>query len=542
MAERQKSPLRTPQRNLLRPVLVFIFSLLIVSITIPDYGVAWDEPFSIFSADGTVFGLSGSYLQWLARPSLRKEWLELNWSPNHEHPPFAKLLIGLSHHLFRSLIGSTYSARVASALLFSALLVLVYLMMKRWFNWRVGIFASASLFLMPRVFAHAHLAELDIVLCLTTFAVIVGIEATARDIRYGPLLGFLWGVSLLTKINAIFLPGIFVPYLIWRLRRRAVLPLISSFLIGGLTFFAGWPWLWRNTAPKLQAFYAPLLEKVPGLSLPPNPYYRPRVNLPLYYLGRVFDERYPVSYPLVMLVVTVPVGILGLSLWGGRELTQNPVTVLLLLSVVTQTIPFLPRGSPKYDGVRLFLPVFPLVACFAGLGAERLYLRLKEARPRLALPCVALLVASQSFGILTTHPFELGYYNLLVGGMPGARKLGFETTYWGECIDRGVLDFLNNTVPEGGSVVFFPERDLVKHLLYADGFLRQDIKYLSPGAESDYVVILMREGMVLKSEFARRFLSSTPIFTNRKWGVVFSAVYKVERMVGDPSTSPRPGG
>ena len=40
------------------------------------------------------------------------------------------------------------------------------------------------------------------------------------------------------------------------------------------------------------------------------------------------------------------------------------------------------------------------------------------------------------------HPFGLSYYNALVGGLPGAERLGLELTYWGDAVDGVLLDRL----------------------------------------------------------------------------------------------------
>ena len=40
------------------------------------------------------------------------------------------------------------------------------------------------------------------------------------------------------------------------------------------------------------------------------------------------------------------------------------------------------------------------------------------------------------------HPFGLSYYNELVGGLPGAERLGLELTYWNDPVDQLLLDEL----------------------------------------------------------------------------------------------------
>ena len=44
--------------------------------------------------------------------------------------------------------------------------------------------------------------------------------------------------------------------------------------------------------------------------------------------------------------------------------------------------------------------------------------------------------------MVTFHPFGLSYYNVLVGGLPGAERLGLELTYWGDAVDGVLLDRL----------------------------------------------------------------------------------------------------
>ena len=98
-------------------------------------------------------------------------------------------------------------------------------------------------------------------------------------------------------------------------------------------------------------------------------------------------------------------------------------------------------GTPVYDGVRLFLMVFPLWAVWVGIGA-----RLLIGRPtvaawplRLRYGMLAVFVVLQGTGLIVYHPCQLSYYNLLVGGLPGAQRLGFEVTYWGDTVREPML-------------------------------------------------------------------------------------------------------
>ena len=54
------------------------------------------------------------------------------------------------------------------------------------------------------------------------------------------------------------------------------------------------------------------------------------------------------------------------------------------------------------------------------------------------------------------HPFGLSYYNALVGGLPGAERLGLELTYWSDAIDNVLLDRLARDGAAGDSAAMAP--------------------------------------------------------------------------------------
>ena len=52
--------------------------------------------------------------------------------------------------------------------------------------------------------------------------------------------------------------------------------------------------------------------------------------------------------------------------------------------------------------------------------------------------------------MVALHPFGLSYYNGLVGGLPGAERLGLELTYWNDPVDQVLLDQLAREAPARG--------------------------------------------------------------------------------------------
>ena len=127
--------------------------------------------------------------------------------------------------------------------------------------------AGLSLSLMPRVFAHAHLAALDTFVCLTWTAALLAASRAIESRRPAAgmaLAGAAFGLALLTKIHAWFLPPILLAWAFARLRPwRAVVAWLAWLAVGYAVFAAGWPWLWYDSAARLKAYLGTGVERIP---------------------------------------------------------------------------------------------------------------------------------------------------------------------------------------------------------------------------------------------------------------------------------------
>src|SRR5262249_45396494 len=137
--------------------------------------------------------------------------------------------------------------------------------------------------------------------------------------------------------------------------------------------------------------------------------------------------------------------------WTIRK--QDPLPLLLVGSILFFLLLFSTR-VPVYDGERLFLHVFPSWALLIGLGfgwlRERLSGSVWAGRGLIAV------VAAQGIGAVITFPFGLSYFNLLVGGLPGAERLGLEVTYWSDAIDDVLLNRLAGTAAPDATAAMVP--------------------------------------------------------------------------------------
>jgi len=511
---------------------VFLVALAATLLTLDDPGLAWDEPSSILPGH-----FYAAWLGELPRLPFSREAIDHFWAPNHEHPPLAKVLMGIS----QALIGRgspILASRIAVAMLFALLVELVLKMGAGASGGLAGLLAAVSLLCMPRVFGHAHLAALDLPMALTW---LLAVAAFARAVDKGThracaLSGLCFGLALLTKINAVFLPLVFLGWGIGFHRRRALEPLAWTLLLGPAVFFIGWPWLWHDPAARLGAY----------LRAPQ------RVTLYVQYFGRVYaDKSAPWHYPLVMTLVTIPVGILALVCGGAvaaaRRFRREPMLALVLINVAVILGVFMVPGVPKYDGVRLFLPVFPFLALLAGIGGERCWnwiARRSRKRPWRPLLATAVFFLSQAAAYGPVHPCELSYYNALVGGLWGADKLGMETTYWHECVTRRLFQWLNRRCQRGHVVAFYPVGEQVvlgphprtrQHMpnfydTYYLNFPRdKGLKAvrLEHAPHAHFVVINARRAILERyhPEALRILDQEQPLFAVTRQGVLLAAVY-----------------
>ncbi len=509
--------------NLWLAVFIALASFLPLFLTLEGPGFTWDE--AIYT------GFSFRYVEWLKslftspHKALSPKTIQRSWGWGTVHPPLAKVLSGLSLQFLFSSRGYLAALRMSSAILFTLLVVVMFIWVRSEFGLVAGLASSVSLILMPRFFGHAHLGTLDLPLAFFYFlAVVLFARALKRGTNFR-LLGRIFavlpcgiglGLALLTKINAVFLPLVLWPWAIIYYRKKALLPIISSAIIGPLIFILGWPWLWHQTLFRTYAYFADKASRVP---------------IAVFYLAAVFKEHpAPWHYPLVMTSLTIPFGLLCAMVLGvvlcARGVKKSAAKGLLisnaLLLLAVASLPFV----PKYDGVRLFLPLFPFLAIFCGLAIGWIWEKMKArgvAVRRLVAVGIIIFFATQAWGLIHIAPFWLSYYNLLAGGLKGGYEKGLEATYWGDSIDREVFDFLETQEP--GTLAYAPVGLELAYNSKVIGLIGADFEIVDFKEPHRYLVLVNRQGM-FDHRMRKIFQEERPIFVRECDGVPLTLVYE----------------
>jgi 4-amino-4-deoxy-L-arabinose transferase-like glycosyltransferase len=323
-----------------------------------------------------------------------------------------------------------------------------------WHGPLAGALAALAMALTPRLFGHAHLASLETFLNLVWWGALLGVAALAGDPR--PRMGrvaacgALFGLVLLTKIQAVLLPIPVAAWMIWRWRGLGAAAAAVWGTAGLAVFFAGWPWLWGDPWGRGLGFLATASDRAPVM---------------VWYFGeRLADRDVPWHYPFVMTIATVPVGLAALALAGGWAAFVRPRSdaaaardLLLAGGGLFPLVVFSLPGVAVYDSERLFLMSFVTLALFAGRGAAAALETFQDGWHALAARGgLAALLVWQLLALVQMSPVWLGYYSECVGGPRGAERLGLATTYWGDGLTRTLLLRTADELPDGQPLEVLP--------------------------------------------------------------------------------------
>jgi dolichyl-phosphate-mannose-protein mannosyltransferase len=469
--------------------------------------------------EGFYFHAAQTYGHWFAllranpARALQPGVIDQYWQENHEHPALMKSLFWAAQHFLEGpLFKQRGTAFRFPAMLLSALAVsTTFAWGRRTLGRAGGLVAALSFALMPAVFFHSHLSCFDLPIAalwlFTAYAYFRSLDSTGFG--WPVACALLYGLALNTKHNAWFLPaalGLHACALVgsrWReqrgLRRfRPLLVLLLMAVLGALTFYATWPWIWHHTSARLLEYLKFHLQHV---------YYN------MEFLGETyFQPPFPRTYAWVMTLATVPaitlvacvlgLGVLACRQWAGAsgwarlKIGAHPAAPtaalragggwasLWLLCIVVSYGPWLSNRTPIFGGTKHWLPAYPFVALFAGQGyvwlcgvVQSQWAAATTSWRRRLVPWVLGLSMLAAPLAITWHSrlWGLSAYTPLVGGAPGAASLGLNRSFWGYTTGA-VVDYLNGAARPGDRIFLHDTAMDSFRMLQKDRRLRSDLK------------------------------------------------------------------
>jgi len=475
--------------RLIASILVLTFCLAGL-LTLDHYGLTFDETWHLFTAD--------RYFRfWVTFDRTLLDFSQPHPADNQpvNHPVFerrdneprsavANTLYGLSYWLLSSTLhwlDPVDAYHLPVILMAGGTLAVVYVMGKEAIGQTAAFFATLALGLSPRFLAHAHFNIKDtpktLFFSLTIWA--FWRASVHRDWQWMLGSAAMCGLAFGTRVNAVLIAPIVLPWLVVLLlsqgrprppaSHRWWAALCGYPFVASIIWVVTWPLMFVAPLDTLKSFIDHWLF--------------------LGFGAHCLSTWSP--YGILYIVTTTPLVILLPSLIGivtaVREIRSNPRRTGLLL-ILWASVPVLRTALPRatnYDGIRQFMEFLPALCLLAGLGAQRLVEALKLSLRQTMPQSVTLGVLGLAFlpiltKVIQIHPHELAYFNPLVGGLAGARRLNIPdaTDYWGSSHRQGIAWLNANAEP--GAQLYVNDGNTNMVMPVSHIWLREDITLLTP--------------------------------------------------------------
>ena len=557
-------PISARGRRLIGWALALVATIVVV-INQRDVGIARDE---------VVYMQNGAhYADWwiglvtfdhgVSEASVTRTFGGPNATDNNrEHPPLMKTLFGLSEKLLHRTLGVTGEVtafRLPSAVMHGVLVLLAYLMVLELWGTAQAIVAALLLLLLPRGVFHAGLACFDAPTMTLWFATIYAYWRGLDGRRWPWQLGVVWGLALATKHTALLLPfALGAHYLIvaWRARpepvgatrwarafatARAVVGyrwrmIVSLAVLGPLTLYAVWPWLWFDPVHHLRDWLA---------------FHLNHVHYNYEYLGRNWNApRFPWHVALVTTLFTVPAGtlaaaIIGAGVWIAERTRRDPRSprLLLVLSAAASAGPFFLGTTPIFGAEKHWMPALPTICIAAAVGvvwaarmAAGYVTRLRPARERLAERLAIAVIAGSvvlaaAVETQVAEPYALTWYNVLAGGAPGGADLGMNRQFWGVAAQGVLAQLAAEARSTGTTYVYTHDASPAWGLYQRLGLVPKtlvDAGWEQGGIDRSELAIVIHELHFNRHDYLiwKSYGTVQPIYVLRSDGVPIVSVYR----------------
>jgi hypothetical protein len=446
--------------------------------------------------------------------------------------------------------------RFPLALAASVGVALAYLLMRRVWGEKVALLAALLWAAEPFLVAHGQLLHLDSLLttlcmlsllaALLSFRMEKGASQQGQGIARWDMLALsavAGGLAFLTKSPSVILaPMLPLVALVGLARQRSsaspLLPLLGrgvlALVVWGAIAALVWVAFWPAARVDLPGAVGRVVRQATDDGGSPHGWGN-------YFLGRTVDDPGLLFYPVAVALRLAPWTLVGLvaalflplrAAWqhwrasSKRTNEQQPhpfssprLALLLLALFVLLFLAMMSIPPKKFD--RYALPIFPALDIFAAYGLVRLAGQWGTRAKRAA---VGALVAALVATLLWYHPYELAYYNPLIGG--GAVASWALPIGWGEGYEQAgaFISAQPNGCERGVATWYAP----VLYRYLCNHWVVSLDKVFTPGAV-DYAVLYIDQVQRGNKSRATAFLRQNypPLHTVRIHGIDYAWVYQL---------------
>jgi len=442
--------------------------------------LVWDE--------GELIERASNIGTWCKNPVFTQELIAAHWKTTtvvEGHPAGYALVIAAGKKVadFLPWLPPKTAWRFGSMLFMSLALAVTFARLQKIEGTLAGFLAVLAVLCFPRVFAHAHFATCDAplvaawLLCWAVFPMSPETDSRPRCSQMiFPMI--LWGFTLGLVFSMKFTGWVAaVPFLVFGMIhfKRLAFPMLIGLGVALFTFYLLSPPLWFRPVSGFHDFFTL------------NTHREQSFNIAVLFLGRMYDLYHPLPWynTIVWVFITTPLLFFPLLVCGVRRVMKKPSLGLLLMfhGVVLLIVRAIP-GMPVHDGVRLFVAGFPFLGILTGIGAAHLFR--KKFLPARLFVILAFVVALGNMVVYA--PQWLSYYNLAIGGLPGAVQRGMEATYYWDSLDREVIHWLNTHTEADEKVKFAPSSSKTLRLVRDWENLMPPFATASPGQYRWYAI------------------------------------------------------
>jgi hypothetical protein len=455
--------------------------------------------------------------------------------------------------------------RLPIAVVTSLCITLGYLLLRRLLPARAALLAALIWAADPFLVAHSQLLHVDalltsfMALALLAALLAFSLDGAASIVRWRALVAsaLAGGLALLTKSPAIILPpmiGLIAMVGWWigrgqqsrhptgrpgRDRRTGFVAVVAAPMlvwagIAAAIWFALWPAAWVDPLGALES----ILHQAQADGGSPHGWGN-------FFMGRAVADPGPLFYPVAVALRLTPwtlAGLVAAAVGATLALRASPARIHLPLIMLAMFVALFSTmiglAAKKFD--RYALPIFPVLDIIAAAGliwildfrsqifdVRDTQSKIKNLKSTIGWALVILVLATN---LISYHPYELAYYNPVLGGGPAAARM--IPVGWGEGLE--LAGAFIAAQPDGAErPVATWYRPALKPYISAPLVPLGDV--LQPGRVG-YAVLYIDQVQRRDDAAATDLLRSqlTPLYTVRIHGIDYAEVYQVPQPASHP--------